>query len=315
MRYWVRTLKIRDTLEPQQLKEIAVVVHDALKALGHIVYHTRQGWPCIGDIKDERQVIIGGNIGTKLTLESIPDNSIVYNFEQVGNFHFSPLYLSLLRRCEVWDYNKTNIERLKQQAIRARYIPFGYVPSLTDPYRGDWDTEEYDVMFVGSMGADVRIKVIEELERRRLKLFVSEACYGERRSEAYHRSKVVLNMHYHAEKVMESVRCGTAMANFKPVVCQMDPDTCVDEDLVLGMACVPYKELANECERLVRDGKARGELARKGFGIFSARKMDELLRPIIDEPERPRALPQSYERDKNPGVVTYRRVPRTGEIR
>jgi hypothetical protein len=315
MRYWVRTLKIRDAMEPHQLKEIATVVHDGLQLLGLQAYHIRQGWPCVGDLKDERQIIIGGNVGTKQTLMGIPDNSIVYNFEQVGNFHFSAMYLELLRRCEVWDYNHINIERLKKYAINARYVPFGYVPSLTEEYRPQWDTEEYDVMFVGSMCSDVRVKIIEQLRHRKLNVFTSEACYGHARAEAYQRSKIVLNMHFHKEKIMESVRVGTAMANRKPVVCQMDVDTSADAFLAPGMACVPYDMLAETCERLAHDGEARNKLARLGFEIFSARKMDEILRPILNEPQRPVALPQSYEREKNTGAVTYRRISGTSPIR
>jgi hypothetical protein len=316
VRFWIRTLKIRDLHEPHQLKEIATVVHDALQLLGHQARHQQQGWPTPDDLAGERQIIIGGNIGTELTLATIPDDSIVYNFEQAGNFHFSPSYVNLMRRCEVWDYNTTNMERMERlYNIRARLVPFGYVPSLTHEYTKSWDKIEHDVMFVGSMHhSSPRQQVISRLREAGVRVFVSESCYGEERARAYQQSRLVLNMHFHKEKVMESVRIGTAMANHKAVVCQVDNDTAKDGYLLPGMICTPYDKIVESCIYALRNDGVQWNYEHKGFDLFTKRKMDDILRPIINEPARKKNVPGSYERAGNPTGIVYRRVPRSGEI-
>jgi hypothetical protein len=311
--YWVRTLRIRDIHEPHQLKEIATVVQEGLVLLGLEAYFTHRqcpGWGTNAELAaHERQIIIGGNCGTPPTLATIPDNSVVYNFEQAGNFHFSPEYVRLLQRCEVWDYNLANIERLKRYAVHARYVPFGFVPGLEHEYVKGWDQDEYDVMFVGSLHvSSPRSAIINDLKHSGLRVFASEACYGEARAEAYQKSKVVLNMHFHKEKIMETVRVATAMANHKAVVCQVDSDTSVDERLIAGMACVPYGDLVGLCIKLVQNESERRRLERAGYETFTQLKMDDILRPIINEPQKSNSLPQDFERTPDPRLPVYRKT-------
>ena len=318
MKFWVRTLRIRDIHEPYQLKEIATTVKEGLDLLGHDAYFDHRqftGWGTNAELAlffaGERQIIIGGNCGTPTTLATIPDGSIVYNYEQAGTFHFSPEYVGLLRRSEVWDYNLGNIERLKKYNVRARYVPFGYVPGLEVEFQKGWDRDLYDVMFVGSLHASSpRAQIINDLKHTGLRVFASDACYGPARAEAYQQSRLVLNMHFHQAKIMETVRCATAMANHKAVVCQVDRDTVVDELLVPGMACVPFDKLVETCVALSKDENERRRLERAGYETFLQRKMDDILRPVINEPDQPNSPSQCFKREPDPRLPVYRQVPR-----
>ena len=320
-------MKFGDKHYPWSLHECALMVRDGLRELGYKAYfdderiETSYGWPTPDERMQrelsEQQIIIGGNIATPQAISTIPDSAIVYNFEQVGGHQFAPLYLGLLRRCTVWEYHPANIERLRYYfKISATLVPFGYVPAFTpDPLV--YEEPTYDVMFFGSINPPRR-KIINDLQLMGLKVLVSEGCYGADRAEKMRRSKLILNVHYYQQvKLMEVVRLGIAMAACRAVVTQLDPNTIVDPYYLPGVAGAPYATLVSTVARLVKDDKAREELAYKGFELFTARRAADSLAKGLDGyvSRQPASLPQSYERATNASGITYRRVPRFGPVR
>ena len=323
-KYWVRVLRFHGREYPWSLHECAVMTRDGLRDLGHTAYFTEErpdpnvGWPTPEDrarMGEERQIIIGGNIGTYPDLASIPDNSIVYNFEQAGSPQFSPHYLALLKRCIVWEYHCDNIKYLRSlYGINAILVPFGYTAALTpelEPVELD-----YDVGFVGSMSPQRKF-IINELELLKLKVYSSQGAYGLDRDKMLQRCKVVLNMHYYPRvKVMEVVRIGTAMAMHKAVVTQIDDDTRVDPYYLPAVAAAKYKDLAATVKRVAQDPAEREMLEEKGFELFTARKATDSLRKALEhEPAPTRSLPQGFDRAPNPSGIVYRRIPRDGKVR
>jgi hypothetical protein len=326
-KYWVRVLKFGDTGYPWSLHECALMTRDGLRELGFKAYFDDErvdvnaGWPTPEDrarLGIERQIIIGGNIGTARAYASIPDGSIVYNFEQAGASQFGAHYLSLLKRCVVWEYHPDNIKYLKSlYGINAILVPFGYISAFTPPAPEIPPAMEYDVAFVGSLNPQRKI-IINELELVGLKVFASQECQWDKRPDVYRRSKVVLNMHYYPKvKVMEVVRIGLALAMSKAVVTQIDPDTRVDPYYLPGVAAAPYKELAATVKRIVNDPVERRRLEKDGFELFISRQAKDSLRGALDhEPTPPtQRLPESHERTPNASGTVYRRVSRTGQVR
>ncbi len=327
-KYWVRVLKFGDHGYPWSLHECALMARDGLRALGYKAYFTEDrpnpnvGWPTPEDrarLGAERQIIIGGNIGTVAAYATIPDGSIVYNFEQAGSPQFGPHYLSLLRRCVVWEYHPDNIKYLKSlYNINAVLVPFGYVPAFTPPEPEIAPPFDYDVAFVGSLSPQRKV-IINELQLVGLKVFASQDCQAEKRDDVYRRSKVVLNMHYYPRvKVLEVVRIGLAMAMHKAVVTQIDPDTRVDPYYLPGVVAAPYKELAAAVKRLVEDPVARALLEQEGFELFTARTAEDSLRGALDHEPAPapvQSLPQGFDRAPNASGNVYRRISRTGQVR
>src|SRR5208282_3335205 len=108
-RYWVRVLRVHDHQYPWSLHECAVMTRDGLRELGYDAYFTEErvdpnsGWPTPEEreqfARGEQQIIIGGNIATPAAILTIPDDAIIYNFEQVGGWQFTNQYVNLLRRC------------------------------------------------------------------------------------------------------------------------------------------------------------------------------------------------------------------------
>jgi hypothetical protein len=323
-RYWVRVLKIRDDAYPWSLHEPALMVRDGLRELGYTAYFTEErldpnsGWPTPEEKAargTERQIIIGANVGTPSALDSVPAESIVYNFEQAGSPQFHPGYVNLLHRCTAWEYHPANISYLKSlYNLNAVLVPFGYVPAFSPPpYDG---ALEYDVGFVGSISPQRRL-ILNELELLKLKVYASQSSFGTARDRKLQQCKVILNMHYYPKvKVMEVVRIGLACAMKKAVVSQLDPDTRVDPFYLPVMKTAPAKQLAKAVKDLVDDPDERERLEQAGYDLFTTRLASDSIRKALgNESQRTRALPQSYERTKDPGVTTYRRIPRIGPVR
>lgn len=267
MKFWVRALKHIGLHNANQLADAADVVFFGLRHLGHEVSRT----------SGDRQIIIGGNLA--MPSSAIPSESIIWNLEQAGTFHFSPEYIRLMRRCHVWDYNPINAQRmLTLYGQKTHVLPFGYVPELeTVPVV----EEDYDVLFTGSLFSEHRLHAIERLRYRGLKVYASDRCYGALKNEMMGRAKVVINIHLHTEKIMESLRIGFALANKKCVLTQLDPDTASEGDLVRACATAPYDKLAEEAHRLVHDPEARREQARLGYEIFKERRMEPALEEAL----------------------------------
>lgn len=324
IKFWVRVLRFGGHGYPHSLHEPALMTRNGLRELGYEAYFTEErpddstGWPTAEERlarAPERQIIIGGNIGTHADLDSIPPDAIVYNFEQAGSPQFSPPYLSVLRRCTVWEYHPANLPYLKSlYGITAILAPFGYIPAFT-PTSPDPELE-YDVGFVGSVSPQ-RKKILNELELLKLKVFSSQSAFGPARDAKLRRCKVILNMHYYPKvKVMEVVRIGTACAMRKAVVSQLDPDTRVDPFFLPAIVTAPYKDLAATVKRIADSPSERQRLEQAGFDLFTTRlASDSLKKALANEPQRTRNLPQSYERTKDARAVTYRRISRTGQVR
>ncbi len=269
MKYWVRTLNHANLQAAHQLADAETVIFEALQLLGKDVSKT----------EGDQQIIIGGALARPE--HRIPSDAIIYNLEQAGNFHFSPEYVNLMRRCpRVWDYNKTNCDRMmKLYRIPTIYVPYGYVPGLT--YAPVGRQEDIDVSFVGSMFALQRQLIRDAMNRVGLVTHFSENCYGPRKQEIHERSKVVLNMHFHKEKIMESLRIGYGLANKKAVLNQVDPDTAVDEELIPACHCVKYEKLVDAARMLVASPSLRAEIGDNGFRIFKSRWMPDILEPHL----------------------------------
>lgn len=278
MRFWVRSIRYKDLHVTGQLVDAHDTMLDGLNRLGHEASREQDG--------DQRQIILAGQLATPAVDKTIPDGSIVWNLEQAGNWHFSPEYQKLLRRCEVWDYNLGNIQRMKQiYGVDCKYVPFSYTPVLEhhawiERERKDLK-QDIDVVFLGSLFYEPRERIAVDLKNTGLNIFFSNNCYGAWRDEQIYRAKIVLNMHCHEQKIMETLRCGAAMANKRAVVCQMDPDTSVDADIVPGMRCVPYNMLVENIYNLAKNDAERKALELRGYEVFKQRRMEDVLARVL----------------------------------
>jgi hypothetical protein len=155
----------------------------------------------------------------------------------------------------VWDYSEANIAFLRERGVaRPGLLRLGFQKELAriEPAA----EQDIDVLFYGSMGSR-RAQVIEALRARGLRVTAVFGVYGEQRDALIARSRVVLNLHHYAAKILEVVRVFYLMTNAKAVVCEYGPDTVADPIYLDGLRAVPYEKLVDACADLVRDDAAR----------------------------------------------------------
>jgi hypothetical protein len=82
-------------------------------------------------------------------------------------------------------------------------------------------------------------------------------------------------------KVFEIVRVSYLLANRCFVVSERGCDLPGERPFEEGVAFVEYRELVNECLRYLADERARDRTARRGFELFTQRRVPDLLRQVL----------------------------------
>jgi hypothetical protein len=261
-------------LHSEAFREVAESVHHGLRALGHDSVLSNAT-----DLPGRRHIVFGSNL-ISAKERHLPPGSILYNLEQI--YDDSPWLtkdlLALFRRHTVWDYSLANIQELARHGIAARHVPIGYVPELTRIPPAPW--QDIDVLFVGSI-VERRLAVLQALHERGANVIPAFGVYGAERDELIARAKIVLNVHMYEAKVFEVVRVSYLLANRRFVVSERGLDLAGERPFEEGIAFVEYHELVNTCLRYLADERAREQTARRGFELFTERRVPDLLRAVL----------------------------------
>lgn len=209
--------------------------------------------------------------------EKIPDNTIVYNFEQVGGYPFRSEFLDLVRHCRLWDYSAANVEAWKQRGIEAHLVELGYVPELKRVPRAK---EEFDVLFYG-MPSLRREAVLKCIAKGGMTMRVLYGYVGKQLDDMIARARIVLNMHNYETKVFEVARVSYLLTNMKCVVTEESTPDATYAHLDKGMAVAPYEDLAWACSELVKDESRRKELELVGHRLFAQHAESEILKEAL----------------------------------
>lgn len=148
---------------------------------------------------------------------------IVYQLEQtptkqevssVWNQH----YLNILHRAEaVWDYSIVNVKWLRQmwRVPNVSYVPLGYASSLEEENRTTSE-KDIDILFFGSE-SDRRTKYIKALEdalgEKCNIVWEKNAVWDSERNALIARSRIVLNIHFAANGLLEIPRLLNVISN------------------------------------------------------------------------------------------------------
>ena len=273
--------------------EVAEALHHGLLALGHDSVLTNRL-----DLDERRTIVLGSNLLVQYALKP-PKNPIFYNLEQLGNdlpWMTMPEFVDLFRHYPNWDYSQANVEYLAAMGLpRPTYVPIGYVPELT---RITPASEDIDVLFYGALNGR-RYAILRELHDRGLRVKWLPGVYGADRDAWIARSKIVLNLHYFEAKIFAIVRVSYLLANRRAVVSEHSANRTLESDLESGIAFADYEELVDRCVELVRDDRARRELAERGYQAFAARDQAAILDRALADLE---GLTQQAAAHHDPGA-------------
>ena len=260
----------------RSFEEQAIALEAAFKALGYEA-------SIITDPKDMKgyTVVLGANLLATVRPESLPRKLIIYNMEQIqeGSEWITPEYLSLLKRYPVWDYSLRNIEKLRHLGVqKIALCGVGYMPELS---RIPAMEEDIDVVFVGTMNPR-RIKVLEALAARGIKVTAAFDMYGKERDTLLARGKIGLNMHFYEAQIFEITRVSYLLANHKCVVSETGHDRELEDPLREGIAFTAYDGIVDTCARLLSKPDERNSLAQKGFELYRQCSLIPMLKRAIE---------------------------------
>lgn len=255
--------------------ELAQLLGHGLEDLGHSVVININGV-----LADARNIIIGCHLLDPSLIESTPESTIIINTEQLGTVssRWHDKISRWVRRFQTWDYSETNLAKLREiGAEEPKLLRLGYHGRLARIPRSS--PQDIDVLFYGALN-DRRKRIIDDLKAAGSNAMVI-GFYGEERDKFIARSKVVLNLHYHASHVFEIVRVFYLMINAKAVVSEMGEDTAIDPFYLPGIRTARYEDLVGACLKLVADGEIREEMERKALETISAHPQSEILAPLL----------------------------------
>ena len=235
-----------------------------------------------------RNICLGANYDPEQKWIKLPPQTIVMNLEQLEAEGYPWLkdgqYFDLLARHETWDFSRRNLDYLRGKGIEGRFLPIGYVPEMTrlEPC----PAPVHDVLFYGSMTPRRRY-ILDELEKRGLKVNRLAKAYGQKRDQAIFSAKVFLNIHHSLPASLEIVRLGYVLANKRAVVSELAPDTYHYPELAGACAFREYEQLVEAVAELAADESECRKQAERGFEAFSGLRLDQALEELVGRRVRP----------------------------
>lgn len=212
-----------------------------------------------------KRIFLGAHLLDDAQLAELNPHDVVYNTEQVlpESPWMRQTYLEALSRVMVWDFSVENAERWQRLGITARHVPPGYVGRLERITLSP--APQIDVLFYGSPSPRRR-KVIEQCRDRGLKVLEVFGRYGAERDELIADSKLVLNIHFRDDSVLETVRLAYLINNAVPTLSESTAGQVAAEWFCWINWC-SYDRLADACKTAVDNW----ELTR----LIAARRREE----------------------------------------
>jgi len=255
--------------------DVSICLQEAFRRIGYDV-------PIVTDRKKVigRPIILATNLIDTTIYSEIPDNAILYNFEQIysGSPWFTKNYLDMLRNHEVWDYsplNKFNLEKLGVNQVKL--CPVGYEPVISKIGNNE---ETIDVLMYGKVN-ERRQKIIDELSDNGFHAKFITNAYGEARDHYISRSKIIINVHYYPARIFEIVRVSYLLANQRFVISENGDDDELEKPFAEGVIFSDYKDLLNICRYYIDNTVLRKKVAKSGYLMFNKVRQHELLEKVI----------------------------------
>lgn len=225
-------------------------------------------------------IFFGAQVLPVPVLESLPQGSIIYNFEQMRNLpvdQIRPEVHFIAKNFRIWDYSTGNREAWAQLGARdVQIVPIGYAPVLTRISKPD--IQDIDVLIYG--GSDEkRLRAFHDLAEAGLTVLFVCGLYGEGRDSLIARSKLVLNINrYDRSRVFEIVRVSYLLANKKAVISTFEDNTLIEDDIQSCIRLVDATSLAKNARFLADNADARRLMEQHGFDVFSRRDIRKILK-------------------------------------
>lgn len=225
-----------------------------------------------------RNIVFGAHLMDSEACDNAPDNTIIYQMEQLPMFMSAGL-LRLMQRATVWEYSQANFPWLDSHNIQnVKYVPFGYHPRMNRIEH--LHDKEFDFLFYGSENKRRKFAIASWWELGDRVKFVNHGAVGEERDEWIANAKVTVSMHQFQDKVKpihEMARVYYLMSNRACVLSEVGPDTHIYPWVKEAIVTAPYEDLIDVGHRLVRDPKWWQGVAMNGWEAIKQHPMRNII--------------------------------------
>lgn len=262
-------------------KEVVETLSWGLQSLGH-----RVSYAINAAASDATNIVFGAQVMPVAALKQLPDNTIIYNFEQLRGIAANRVreetrYYAKAEQFKIWEYSAANVPSWHGLGRRdVKVVPVGYAPILSRIPKAA--RQDVDVLIYGLTG-ERRLQVFHALSQFGLSTLFVSGLYGAARDDLISRSKTVLNVNlYQKSRIFEIVRVSYLLANRKAVIADLDADTSIDADLHGAVRFASsLQELVNACVNLVENESERNRLEEAGFAAMSRRDIIQILKSAL----------------------------------
>ena len=273
-------IKPKDYIHYQAFTEIAELIHFSLLNLNcksSITFNHLDTNP------EKKNIIFGGHLLNNDLINKVPNNSIVFNTEQIesNTEEWRERIIKLANRnIELWDYSLFNIKFTQDKTnIKAKLFEIGYQRELNRITQEK--TKKVDVLFYGSIN-DRRKIIIDKLIEKNIKVKCLFGVYGKDRDDWIAKSKLVLNMHMYDSKIFEIIRVFYLMTNGIPVVAEYDDKTKINNNFLMGIKTASYNKLVEMIVHLVNNENEREKLGDKGLFEIKKYPQEQFTKKILN---------------------------------
>lgn len=156
-----------------------------------------------------------------------PERCFLFQMEQsVSSRWFTSAYLDKLLNCRgVLDYALINLNFLQQKDIRfphINYLPIGSDPNYTDKF--NIEPKQYDVLFYGDAASSPRRQTLLRALSQHFTVHCCSEVFGEQMHLEIRRARLVVNLHYYENALLETPRIQECLALGVPVVSEAAQD-------------------------------------------------------------------------------------------
>ncbi|MCU7505829.1 hypothetical protein D0Y48_02890 [Klebsiella quasipneumoniae] len=193
--------------------------------------------------------------------KQLPRNYIAFQMEQsVNSRWFTDEYFSRLNNAvAIFDYSLKNIEYLLDKGIpyqKLFYMPISSFPDypahladngyVLDDQKGDIHA---DVLFYGDPNCERRKAYLQELKKH-FNVTVASEVFGDKLTRMVKNAKVVVNIHYYENALLETTRLYETISLGTPVVSESSSDIVEHEDLQDEIDFCPIGDIPAMVEKI-----------------------------------------------------------------
>jgi hypothetical protein len=151
----------------------------------------------------------GGPTISELRSLTRPDNTIIFNLEQLGGGGpwDNEDYFELLSNFRTFDYNHRNVEFMRRLSPRYKGIEFPIYPSETfrSSFQPNQTVIKYDACFYGGLNSR-RNEILNNLSSQGIRLKIINGHFGQALADQLTDCKCVLNIHFYETAILEIAR-------------------------------------------------------------------------------------------------------------